>query len=217
MADDQSIKSGFENHSNNVQLQTYNLFPHDILVDGYIESHTLAGQNSMGQSIEMIYTIQTQKIRKTKNGKPTISFTCNHSLMYPDTNLLIPASKVFQCLWLENQIEILTIYNVIEAKSVSPVFKAIIPMKANIGYSERIGEFIDYSDNSRLLQVWTLQKTRQLDRAQLVKTTTHKDHNSKLIALEEESSVIDIDGKRKSLSFRIHYPDSNLTFHLDSQ
>lgn len=189
----------------------FNLFPSDYFIIGYSESYSLSGFDTAGGLPTGSLSMQTQS-QEIFNGELAIPISVALQVVNTQTGSFINSTGIGYYSTDENDRRELGFTNITLGTSTFIAVTSAIPATAKIGDSGEIGSYIDNLGN-RDVKTWQLLDGGD-GRASLVFSSTTRDQVGLFLSSAEESYLIEQNGDRVSVEFRLFDADSGATLTL---
>lgn len=207
---------GGETNENNIANPTdpntvFQLFPSGFLSNGYSEFYTLSGSDTAGGTHTGNYSLQTQS-QSVFNGEAAIPFAVLLQITNTQTGAFGSSSGYGYYSTSLNDLRNLGYESTTTGEMTVSATTTAIPLTGKINDFGDTGIYID-STGERDVDTWQLSDGGN-GRAKLTFYGTSTDQFGVTLSTSEETYLIDPDGTRISIEFRIYYPGSGITLTL---
>jgi len=189
----------------------FSLFPSGYFSTGYSESYTLTGTDTAGGVFTGSYSIQTQA-QSTFNGVPAIPFAVSLQLNNTASGAFVSAIGTGYYSTNTASPENLGFTNTTFGTTTVSATTTALPTTATIGSFGSIGTYVDSAGDTDV-DTWRLDDGGN-GNAKLVISTTTTDQFGTVTSTSEESYIINSNGNRVSIAFRLFDTSSGITISL---
>jgi len=190
----------------------FSLFPAGYFNEGYSETYNLNGSDTAGGIQTGSYSIQTQA-QSIFNSDAAIPFSVILSITNTQTGAFATASGTGYYSANQNDLRNLGYDSTTTGVVTVSAITSTLPLTGKINDFGDIGEYTD-SAGEKDVDTWRLRDAGN-GKAKLTYYSTSFDQFGSAISTSEETYVINPDGTRNSLEFKLYYPGSGITITLN--
>ena len=210
------VACGGETNENNITNPTdpntvFQLFPSGHFSNGYSETYILSGSDTAGGTQTGSFSIQTQS-QSIFNGEAAIPFAVILQITNTQTGAFGSASGYGYYSTNQNDLRDLGYESTTTGEMTVSATTTAIPLTGRINDFGDAGIYID-STGERDVDTWQLSDGGD-GRAKLTFYTTTTDQFGVTQSTSEETYLINPNGTRISIDFRIYYTSSGITLTL---